>query len=94
MEQGTSSKMHKLAMTNRKKIELTGVEDVVSFDMEEVVLETSLGMLTLKGEDLKVNRLSIDKGELDVEGRVNSMMYTEVSSFGKKKESVIKRMFK
>lgn len=94
METENYSKAHKLTMLNRRQMELTGVEDVISFDTKEVLLETTLGVLTIKGEDLKVNRLNIEKGELDIEGAVGSMAYSEVSAYGKKKETLIKRMFK
>ena len=80
-------------MLNRKSMEITGVEDVISFDTKEVLLETTMGILT-KGEDLKVNRLSIEKGELEIEGTVDSMEYSEISSYKRKKESMLKRMFK
>lgn len=56
-------------------MEITGVEDVISFDTKEVLLETTMGILTIKGEDLKVNRLSIEKGELEIEGTVDSMIF-------------------
>ncbi|WP_448901992.1 sporulation protein YabP [Eubacterium sp.] len=94
MENDNISKAHKLMMLNRKSMELTGVEDVISFDTKEVLLETTMGILTIKGEDLKVNRLSIEKGELEIEGTVDSMGYSEISSYKRKKESMLKRMFK
>ena len=81
-------------MLNRKSMEITGVEDVISFDTKEVLLETTMGILTIKGEDLKVNRLSIEKGELEIEGTVDGMEYSEISSYKIKKESMLKRMFK
>ena len=73
VENDNISKAHKLMMLNRKSMEITGVEDVISFDTKEVLLETTMGILTIKGEDLKVNRLSIEKGELEIEGTVDSM---------------------
>ncbi len=94
VENDNISKAHKLMMLNRKSMELTGVEDVISFDTKEVLLETTMGILTIKGEDLKVNRLSIEKGELEIEGTVDSMGYSEISSYKRKKESMLKRMFK
>ena len=94
VENDNISKAHKLMMLNRKSMEITGVEDVISFDTKEVLLETTMGILTIKGEDLKVNRLSIEKGELDIEGTVDSMEYSEISSYKRKKESMLKRMFK
>ena len=94
VENDNISKAHKLMMLNRKSMEITGVEDVISFDTKEVLLETTMGILTIKGEDLKVNRLSIEKGELEIEGTVDSMEYSEISSYNRKKESMLKRMFK
>ena len=94
VENDNISKAHKLMMLNRKSMEITGVEDVISFDTKEVLLETTMGILTIKGEDLKVNRLSIEKGELEIEGTVDSMEYFEISSYKRKKESMLKRMFK
>ena len=94
VENDNISKAHKLMMLNRKSMEITGVEDVISFDTKEVLLETTMGILTIKGEDLKVNRLSIEKGELEIEGTVYSMEYSEISSYKRKKESMLKRMFK
>ena len=94
VENDNISKAHKLMMLNRKSMEITGVEDVISFDTKEVLLETTMGILTIKGEDLKVNRLSIEKGELEIEGTVDSMEYSGISSYKRKKESMLKRMFK
>ena len=84
VENDNISKAHKLMMLNRKSMEITGVEDVISFDTKEVLLETTMGILTIKGEDLKVNRLSIEKGELEIEGTVDSMEYSCISAFSQK----------
>lgn len=85
---------HKILMENRKKGSITGVMDVISFDLKEILLETSMGMLTIKGQDLKVTRLSVEKGEVDLTGQIESLAYTEVSSYAKKTEGFITRMFK
>lgn len=87
-------KNHKILLDNRKKGCITGVTDVISFDLKEILLETTMGMLTLKGQDLKVTRLSVEKGEVDITGQIESMAYTEVSSYAKKTEGFITRMFK
>lgn len=94
MEQNTISKAHKFTVENRKKTALTGIKDVVAFDVNQVLLESTMGMILIKGEDLKVTRLSIDKGEVDVEGHVDSFTYSEVKAYGEKGKSLIKRMFK
>ena len=87
-------KTHKVLMNNRRNINITGVNDVLSFDVKEVLLETELGMLMLKGEDLHVSRLMLDKGEVDVEGKIDSLTYSENDSFSKKSESLLAKLFK
>ena len=85
---------HRVLLDNRKKGNSTGVVDVISFDLKEILLETSMGMLTIKGQDLKVTRLSVEKGELDLAGQIDSMAYSEVNSYAGKTESFLTRMFK
>lgn len=89
------SRMHKMTMTNRKSCTLSGVNDVLSFDIHEVLLETETGMLMIKGEDLHVNRLSLDKGEVDVDGKIDSLTYSDVSGgITQKGESFLSRLFR
>lgn len=94
MEQNTISKSHQLTLDNRKRTCLTGIKDVVAFDMNQVLLESTLGMIQIKGADLKVTRLSLEKGEVDVDGHVDGITYSEVKAYGEKGKSFIKRMFK
>ena len=61
-EQQKTVKAHKLVVNNRKTSMVTGVLDVLSFDLNEILLETEQGMLLVKGTDLHVNRLSVEKG--------------------------------
>ena len=93
MEQVTN-KSHKLSMVYRKGLNLTGITDVISFDMNEVLLESTQGMITIKGNDLKVSRVQLENGEVDVEGIVDSLAYSELSSYAKKGQSLLKRMFR
>ena len=76
MEEKTVSKTHKVLLQNRKSGSFSGIVDVLSFDVAEILLETELGMLLIKGNDLHVNRLSLEKGEVDVEGRIDSIAYS------------------
>lgn len=62
---------HKLTLSNRRTAGITGVSDVISFDISEVLLETDMGMLKIQGADLHVNRLTLEKGEIDLEGRID-----------------------
>jgi len=88
------AKSHKVLISNRKSGAFSGVVDVLSFDVAEILLETELGMLLIKGHDLHVNRLSLEKGEIDIEGRIDSLTYSEVKSAGKQAESLLGRLFK
>ena len=89
-----SNKTHKITMTNRHLCLINGVKDVLSFDVHEILLETEQGMLTIKGDDLHVSRLSLDQGEVDVDGRIDSLTYSEVSGFGQKGESLFAKLFR
>lgn len=94
-EINTSVKSHKLSMTGRKKCTLTGVKDVLSFDLHEVLLETEQGMLMIKGDDLHVSRLTLEKGEVDVDGRLDSFTYSDSGGeMGQKANSLISRLFR
>ena len=84
---------HKLTLTNRGALSINGVVDVISFDLNEVLLETEAGMLTVKGQDLHVNRLTLEKGEVEISGNIDSLLYSEVSGYGQKAESFLARLF-
>lgn len=88
------SRMHKVVMTNRKTCNINGVNDVLSFDIHEILLETEQGMLMIKGEDLHVSRLTLDKGEVDVEGKIDSFTYSDVAGSGQKAGSFVAKLFR
>lgn len=90
----TSTKLHKISMTNRRSCVVNGVKDVLSFDIHEVLLETEQGMLMIKGDDLHVNRLTLEKGEVDIDGRIDSLTYSDVASSNHKNESLLTRLFR
>lgn len=85
---------HKLMLTDRRTCTISGVNDVLSFDINEILLETEQGMLMIKGTQLHVSRLSLDKGEVDIDGRIDSFTYSENAGYGAKGESFIARLFK
>ena len=91
MEQKQEVGAHKLSLIGRKSLSLTGVKEVVSFDAKEVILETVQGMLLLRGDEMNVTRLLVEKGEVDLDGRIDSMIYTERGK--KRPESFAKRLF-
>lgn len=93
-EQQKPVKAHKLVVNNRKTSMVTGVLDVLSFDLNEILLETEQGMLLVKGTDLHVNRLSVEKGEVDLSGTIDSVSYSNISQAKKQEESFWTKMFK
>ncbi|MGN0482847.1 MAG: sporulation protein YabP [Lachnospiraceae bacterium] len=84
MEENRNPGTHRVQMTNRTNGLFTGILDVLSFDVAEILLETSDGMLLVKGKDLHVNRLTLEKGEVDIEGRIDSLVYSDVTPQSKK----------
>lgn len=82
-----------LVLENRGRLSISGVLDVLSFDDQVVIVETELGLLTVKGEDLRINKLSIDTSEVVVEGDIYSMNYSE-KDVDKKGASLLGKIFK
>ncbi len=94
MDEKAGAGSHRLLFHERQTGSLTGVRDVVSFDENQVVLDTEAGLLTIKGKDLHVSRLTLEKGELDMEGTVDSLVYSSNDSYRKSGESLFARLFK
>lgn len=90
----SSTRMHRMTMTNRKNCTINGVNDVLSFDIHEILLETEQGMLMIKGDDLHVSRLTLEKGEVDIDGRIDSFTYSDASGSGHKGESLLSKLFR
>ena len=86
--------MHKIIMTNRRTCTVNGVNDVLSFDLREILLETEQGMMMVKGTDLHVNRLSLEKGEVDLSGNIDSVAYSDVQAHGKQQENIFSKLFR
>lgn len=87
-----STVIQNLVLENRERLSISGVLDVLSFDDQVVIVETELGLLNVKGENLRINKLSIDTSEVVVEGEVCSLSYSEKSL--EKKSSLIGKIFK
>lgn len=83
-----------LILENRGRLSITGVNDVLSFDDQVIIVETELGLLTVKGENLRVNKLSIDTSEVIVEGEISYLSYSDKESDKGKNSSFISKIFK
>ena len=92
MEERKEALQHRIVWTDRKRGNITGVTDVGSFDETTVILETDQGILTLKGKGLHIGKLSLEQGEVELDGVIESMVYT--GSRPTKKGSVLKRLFR
>lgn len=88
-----NSVIQNIILENRGKLSISGVLDVLSFDDQVVILETDLGLLTVKGENLRINKLSIDTSEVIIEGDVSSLMYSD-KEMDKKNSSFLGKIFK
>ena len=85
---------HKLILNNRSKVSLNGITDILSFDVNEILIETELGMLMIRGKDLHVNRLTLEKGEVDISVKVDSLQYSDMAKGNDRGESFFGRLFK
>lgn len=70
-----SNKSHHMMIRDRKSLEITGVKKLESLNSEEFVLETSLGYMTISGQDLEMMNLNIDKGDIVISGYVTKIEY-------------------
>ena len=93
-EQQKTVKAHKLVVNNRKTSMVTGVLDVLSFNLNEILLETEQGMLMVKGTDMHVNRLNLEKGEVDLAGNIDNISYSDIHSGAKAGENLLSKLFR
>ena len=68
---------HRIELTGRERLTVSGVEDVDRFDETGIIMSTAAGTLVVTGEDLHIDKLSLDGGELHVDGRIDSISYEE-----------------
>ena len=83
-----------LILENRQKLSISGVIDVLSFDDQVVIVETELGLLTVKGENLRINKLSIDTSEVIIEGDISALTYSDNKSSENNKRSFLGKIFR
>ncbi len=69
------NKKHSLVLENRKRLSVTGAEDVSGFNEETVSIKTAAGVLIIKGTNLHIDKLNLETGDVTVEGTINSMQY-------------------
>lgn len=93
MEDIAGGGKHKMVLEGRRACRMSGIVDVRSFDINAILLETVEGMLMMKGEELHVSRLNLEKGEVDIDGKIDSFVYTDHTSMAKKSEGLLTKLF-
>lgn len=90
----TNNTVQNLLLENREKLTISGVVDVLSFDDQIVILETELGLLTVKGENLRINKLSLDTADVIVDGEIYNLGYSEKDLEKKSGGGILGKIFK
>lgn len=86
----SNENQHTLILENRSEIRMTGVKDIGSFSDTKIILDTALGELTVRGEDLHVIGLDPETGDFSMTGRIKSLMYSSFSS----RDNIFRRLFR
>ncbi len=93
MDKEMASFNHNITITERKNIVVSGVKKIDNFDAEEFLIETSMGHLLIKGNDLEIIKLDTYQGNVSIKGKFNSLSYTE-NTKKEKEDSIFSKLFK
>ncbi|GAK04880.1 forespore shell protein [Geomicrobium sp. JCM 19037] len=91
--QPMESAHHEVVMKGRKSLEISGVKEVQSFDSEEFLLETVMGFLSVRGQELHMKNLSVEEGLVSIVGKVDDLIYVDAGGAGKPK-GMLGKLFK
>ncbi len=86
-------KKSNLYIEDRNNLTLDGVQEVISFNEEQIQLDTNYGKLIIKGENLKMNKLDVVNGNISICGKINSLVYS-YNDKPKDKDTILRRIFK
>lgn len=93
MEKEIAAFNHNISLTERKNLVVTGVKKIDNFDSNEFLIETTMGYLTVKGNDLEIIKLDTYQGNVSIKGQISSLIYSDSNSKSKE-ESFISKLFK
>ena len=85
---------HKVTLTDRELLDVSGVINVEKFTDEDILLETDQGMLNIKGEGMHMKQLNLDAGMISIEGIVKALTYLEGTAPGQKSKGLLRRLLK
>ncbi|PLR80247.1 sporulation protein YabP [Bacillus canaveralius] len=89
----TTVQEHDVIMRGRRLLEITGVKQVESFDNEEFLLETVMGFLAIKGQNLQMKNLDVDKGVVSIKGKIFDLVYLD-EQHGEKAKGLFSKLFR
>lgn len=89
-----SSFNHGISISERKNIMITGVKKIDSFDNEEFIMETTLGYLVIKGEELEIIKLDTYQGNVSIKGKIDALTYLESNTKKEKENTLLNKLFK
>jgi sporulation protein YabP len=92
-EMKIEDKKSNLMLENRNKLNISGIIEVINFNENQILLNTNVGIMIIKGQDLKMNKLDVQNGDVVITGKVDSFVYTSDKSKAKK-DSIISRLFR
>ncbi|CAG9610102.1 sporulation protein YabP [Pseudoneobacillus rhizosphaerae] len=84
---------HDVIMRGRRLLDITGVKQVESFDNEEFLLETVMGILVIKGQNLQMKNLDVDKGIVSIKGKIFDLVYLD-EHHGEKAKGFFSKLFR
>ncbi len=84
---------HELKLMDRREISLTGIKKITSFDSEEFLLESNMGLILIKGSNLEIMKLDTHDGNVKIKGKINGFNYLDEKT-KVKEESIIAKLFK
>ena len=85
---------HTVVLDRRESVSVTGVMDVLSFDEETIIAETEMGILVLRGDNLHVNRLNLESGDLEIDGGISHLSYEDSAGYGKGGRNLLGKLFR
>ena len=85
---------HGLSLAERKNVVVTGVKKIESFDSNEFMIDTTLGFLNIKGEELEIIKLDTYQGNVSIKGKINSLAYIEGTNKKEKEDNLFSKLFK
>lgn len=89
-----SSFNHGISISERKNIIITGVKKIESFDNQEFIMETTLGYLVIKGEELEIIKLDTYQGNVSIKGRIDALTYLDSNNKKEKDNTLLNKLFK